>query len=409
MAQLALHGGPTTKSKPFPAWPHYDEREERALLSVLHSHNWWRGAGQQTAQFERDFAAAHGAKHGIACTNGTHALEICIAALGIGQGDEVIVPNFTFVATASAVLSSGALPVLVDVSPKTYCLNVSEVEAAITPQTRAIITVHMGGCVDQIEELAALAARHDIALIEDCAHAHGSEWQGRRVGVFGIAGTFSFQQSKSMTAGEGGIIIINDDDFECRARSAHDCGRLPGEYFYEHFGYGSNYRLSEWQGAILGVQLERLEEQSAQRHQNARLLDDLLGELDGITPQTLPEGCTRDGHYAYIFHVETSAFAGAEVKEIITALNAEGIPTQDSYPPLHRLAMFATDAYRQRLGPQQADGNHEFMNAPFPGTERGAYETIWIPQYALLGDTQDMEEIGLALQKIQRRSAELGK
>ena len=156
MAQLALHGGQTAKTKPFPSWPQYDEREERALLSVLHSQNWWRDAGDKTSQFEKDFAAAHGAKHGIACTNGTHALEICIAALGIGQGDEVIVPNFTFVATASAVLSAGALPVLIDVSPQTYCLNAAQVEAAITPQTRAIITVHMGGCVDHVDELAAV-------------------------------------------------------------------------------------------------------------------------------------------------------------------------------------------------------------------------------------------------------------
>ena len=168
----------------------------------------------KTLQFERDFAAFHGAKHGIAVTNGTHALEVVIAALGIESGDEVIVPDSTFVATASAVLFAGAMPVMVDIGEETQCIDPDLVEEAVTPRTRAILAVHMGGHPADLDRLAAIAAKHNLALVEDCAHAHASEWRGRRVGNYGIAGTFSFQQSKLMTAGEGGIIITNDDDFE---------------------------------------------------------------------------------------------------------------------------------------------------------------------------------------------------
>src|SRR5216110_1257843 len=279
MSQLALLGGAKAKRKPFPEWPQYDENERRALNEVLESRIWWRTPGTRTLEFEQAFAKFHGARHGIAVTNGTAALEVAIAALGIGQGDEVILPNFTFVATASAVLFANALPVLVDVAPETYCIDPDLVEAAITSRTKAIIAVHMGGHPADLDRLSEIARRHNLSLVEDSSHAHASECRGRRIGTFGAAGTFSFQSSKLMTAGEGGMIISNDDDFERQARSVHDCGRMPGEWFYSHFSYGSNYRLSEWQGAILNVQLGRLDEQTRRRHQNARVLDKLLCEI----------------------------------------------------------------------------------------------------------------------------------
>ena len=230
--------------------------------------------------------------------------------MSIGAGDEVIVPDFTFIATASAVLFAGALPVMVDVRPDTYCIDPDLVEAAITPRTKAIIAVHMGGHPADLDRLNKIAQDHQLALVEDSSHAHGSEWRGRRIGTFGKAGTFSFQSSKLMTAGEGGMIITNDDKVERLARSVHDCGRMPGEWFYSHFIYGSNYRLSEWQGAVLSVQLTRLDAQTAHRHKNARLLDRLLPEIEGITPQKLDTHCTRNGQYAYIFHVDSKQFDG---------------------------------------------------------------------------------------------------
>ena len=407
MSELALFGGNKTKKRPFPLWPQYDDRERRVLEEVLESRVWWRTPGTKTLEFERAFAEYHGARHGIAVTNGTAALEVTMAALGIGPGDEVIVPDFTFIATASAVLFANALPVLVDVDPETYCLDPGLAEAAITPRTKAIIAVHMGGHPADLNALQEIARKREIHLIEDAAHAHGSEWRGKKIGTFGKAATFSFQSSKLMTAGEGGIIISNDDEFERQARSVHDCGRMPGEWFYSHFIYGSNYRLSEWQGAILGAQLERLEEQTLHRHRNGRLLDKLFAEIPGINPQKCDPRCTRNGQYAYIFHADAKHFAGISTENFIAALNAEGIPTQASYPPLHELHCFRGGEYRKCLSGTQATEKHDFLQAQFPNTQRAAWETVWIPQFALLGDERDMHEIAEAIRKIQRNAAEV--
>ena len=407
MSALALLGGSKSKAKPFPLWPQFDEKEQSALKEVLESRVWWRTPGTRTLAFEQAFAKFHGASHGIAVTNGTAALEVTMAALGIKAGDEVILPNFTFVATASAVLFSNALPVLVDVDPQTYCIDPDLVEQAITPRTKAIIAVHMGGHPADLDRLQKIANTKGLALIEDSAHAHASEWRGRRIGTFGVAGTFSFQSSKLMTAGEGGMIISSDENFERQARSVHDCGRMPGEWFYSHFIYGSNYRLSEWQGAILHVQLSRLDQQTLHRHQNARLLDRLLREIPGLTPQRLDERCTRNGQYAYIFHMDKTHFAGISTERLIAAMNAEGIPNQASYPPLHELHMFRNGEYRQRLSGDQAQEDHAFLHQKFPATQKAAWETVWIPQPALLGDEADMHEIADALSKIQKHAKDL--
>lgn len=407
MSELALLGGRKTKTKSFPLWPHFDDAERKALNEVLESRVWWRTPGTKTLEFEQAFARFHGARHGVAVTNGTAALEVAIAALGIGAGDEVIVPDFTFVATASAVLFANALPVLVDVLPDTYCIDPKLAEAAITARTKAIIAVHMGGHPADLDALTDLARRKGIALIEDSSHAHASEWRGKRIGSYGVAGTFSFQSSKLMTAGEGGMIISNDDTFERNARSVHDCGRMPGEWFYSHFIYGSNYRLSEWQGAVLRAQLGRLDEQTRKRHQNSRVLDRELSKIPGITPQKLDERCTRNGQYAYILHFSSNEFAGISTERFIEAMNAEGIPNQASYPPLHELHMFRNGEYRKCLSGLQAKEEHAYLKHSFSNTQRAAWETVWIPQPALLGDEQDMHEIVAAISKIQRNAKDL--
>ena len=403
----ALLGGKRAKAKPFPPWPQYDEKEQRALMQVLKSRVWWRTPGTRTLEFERKFAAYHQAKHGIAVTNGTAALEVVLAALGVGPGDEVIVPDFTFIATASAVLAAGALPVLVDVTPDTYCLDPDLVEEKITDSTKAIIAVHMGGHPADLDRLSEIARRHSIRLVEDSAHAHGSEWKGRKIGAIGDIGTFSFQASKLITAGEGGIIITNDDELERRARSVHDCGRMPGEWFYSHFIYGSNYRLSEWQGAILTQQLSRLDKQAAIRTKNATYLDSVLPEIEGIIPQKHDPRCTRNGHYAYIFHYESSAFADLPIKRFIEALEAEGIPTQASYPPIHELDLFKSGEYLNRLPQEQRDAGKRILKGDFPNTRRAAWETVWLPHPVLLGTRDDTARVPEAIRKIQKHAKEL--
>jgi dTDP-4-amino-4,6-dideoxygalactose transaminase len=376
-------------------------------MQVLKSRVWWRTPGTRTLEFERKFAAYHQAKHGIAVTNGTAALEVVLAALGVGPRDEVIVPDFTFIATASAVLAAGALPVLVDVTPDTYCLDPDLVEEKITESTKAIIAVHMGGHPADLDRLSGIARRHGIRLVEDSAHAHGSEWKGRKIGAIGDIGTFSFQASKLITAGEGGIIITNDDELERRARSVHDCGRMPGEWFYSHFIYGSNYRLSEWQGAILTQQLSRLDKQAAIRTKNATYLDRVLPEIEGIIPQNHDPRCTRNGHYAYIFHYESSAFADLPIKRFIEALEAEGIPTQASYPPIHELDLFKSGEYLNRLPQEQRDTGKRILKGDFLNTRRAAWETVWLPHPALLGAREDTARVPEAIRKIQKHAKEL--
>ncbi len=405
--KLALLGGEKVKKTSFPEWPQYDENERQALQEVLESRVWWRTPGTRTLEFEKEFAAYHQARHGIAVTNGTAAIEVTLAALGIGPGDEVIVPDFTFVATASAVLFAGALPVLVDITPDTYCLDPDLAEAAITDRTKAIIVVHQAGHPADLDRFREIAEKHNLRLVEDSSHAHGSEWQGHKIGSIGDVGTFSFQQSKLMTAGEGGILITNDDEIERLARSTHDCGRMPGEWFYSHFIYGSNYRLSEWQGAVLSQQLKRLPAQTKLRTRNAAFLDQALSAIEGITPQATDARCSVNGHYAYIFHYDKAAFAGVPINRFIEAFNAEGIPTQASYPPLHDLDVFKSGEYRKRLCPEQAQVEHAFMKANFPNALKGAWETVWLPQPVLLGTEDDMEMIVQGIKKIQSNAKEL--
>lgn len=407
MSKLAINGGVPVKSNPFPEWPQYDDGERRALLDVLESRNWWRTPGEKTKNFEEEFASFQGARYGIACTNGTAALEITLCALGIGLGDEVIIPDFTFVATASAILQQGAMPVMVDIDPETYNIDPDKIEAAISPRTKAIIVVHIGGNPASLDRIVKLTEKYKLFLIEDSAHAHGSEWNHKKVGNFGIAGTFSFQQSKLLTAGEGGIIITNDDDLEVLIRSVHDCGRMPGEWFYAHFNNGSNYRLSEWQGAILREQLKRLDEQSQIRTKNAQLLDQTLSQIPGIRPQKQETSCTCNGHYCYIFHYDSTEFNGLSTEKFIGALNAEGVPTQASYPPIHALALFTSGAYKKRLLPVHCEEEFSFLEEEFPVTQDAAENTVWLVHRTLLGNQQDTQEIANAIIKIQENVDEI--
>ena len=407
MEKLAILGGKPMQTGSWPEWPQYDDAEKKALLDVLESRVWWRTPGTQTLAFEQEFANYQQAKYGIAVTNGTAALEVAIAALGIGPGDEVIVPDFTFIATASAVFAAGAMPVLVDCTPDTFCVDPGLVEAAITGRTKAIIAVHMGGHPADLDALQEICRKHKLYLVEDSAHAHGTEWKGRKIGAIGDIGTFSFQASKLMTAGEGGMVITNSPELERMARSIHDCGRMPGEWFYSHFIYGTNYRLSEWQGAVLRCQLKRADGQRILRTHNSGYLDRQLTSIKGVTPQTEDSRCTCNGHYAYIFHYDRSAFANLPIARFVEALNAEGIPTQASYPPLHEMAVFQTGEFRKRLSGEQAKQDFPFLQAKFPNTARAAWETVWLPQPVLLGSEKDMQLVVAAIQKIQQYAEEL--
>ena len=258
MSLPALLGGvPVADAGTYPSWPQWGEREREELLATLDSGAWWTGDGERAFRFARDFAQYQGAAAGYPFTNGTQTLEAALVACGVGEGDEVIVPGMTFVASASAVLAVNATPVIVDVDPETLCIDPAAAEAAIGERTRAIIAVHVAGAVCDLDLLVPLCERRALHLIEDCAHAHGSQWRGRGAGSYGSFGSFSMQQGKLMTAGEGGALIGNDPQLLDAAWNYADCGRERGRWFYHHATIGSNFRMTEWQGAVLLAQLER--------------------------------------------------------------------------------------------------------------------------------------------------------
>ncbi len=251
------------RARPFPDWPVFDEREIEALTEVVRSGKWGELAGSKVLEFQRAFAAYQQARHGVCVVNGTAALQIGLRALGVGPGDEVITTSYTFIATPNAALSLGAVPVFVDIDPDTYLLDPACIEDAITDRTHAIVPVHLFGAACDMDAILDIARRRHLAVLEDACQAWGAEWNGRRVGALGDLGTFSFQSSKNINAGEGGMIVTNDDALEDLVWSLHNVGRRRGGEWYEHVRVGWNYRMTEFQAAMLLVQLTRLPEQMA--------------------------------------------------------------------------------------------------------------------------------------------------
>ncbi|MFN9742819.1 MAG: DegT/DnrJ/EryC1/StrS family aminotransferase, partial [Acidobacteriota bacterium] len=262
--KLAIRGGSPVRTSPFTAWPIYDGREAAGLQSVLESRNWggYPCPNDLARELGRQFAAHHGARYGVAVTNGTVSLELALQAAGIGYGDEVIVPAYTWEGTAAAVLFSGATPVFVDVDPANYCLDPLRIEEALTPRTRAIIPVHLGFRFADMDAIMEIAGRHNLFVLEDCAHAHGGRWRDKGAGSIGHAGSFSFQTSKLMTAGEGGMVTTNDIELADQVIRLANCGRPPRRETRGEPALGHNYRMTEFQAAVLLAQLERLEEQT---------------------------------------------------------------------------------------------------------------------------------------------------
>lgn len=402
--RLAIDGGAPVRTRPYPAWPMYDHTELAGLQTALQGGVWANASGPLVQQFEQQFAAFHDARYAIAVPTGTISLEIALRALGIGAGDEVIVPPYTFVATATAVLALNALPIFADIDPETYCLAPDAVEAAITPRTRAVIAVHLGGHPADMDRLRAIGRKHTIAIIEDAAHAHGAQWGDCRVGALGDFGSFSFQASKNMTCGEGGVILTNDDHLAELAVSLHNCGRTKTGLWYEHHSLGNNYRLSEFQSALLLAQLARLPQHMAQREANGRRLDHDLGRIEGLRPLGRDPRCTLHAYHLYLFRYDAAAFGGLTRNDFVAALRAEGIPSSTGYPiPLYQQPLFVNRAFDVRAtGYNPHYGPTRFETLALPVCERACQETVWFPQNVLLGDAADMDDILTAIHKIQK-------
>ncbi|MCE5257866.1 MAG: DegT/DnrJ/EryC1/StrS family aminotransferase [Chloroflexi bacterium] len=399
MSKLAIDGGAPQRSLPFPSWPQWDEHEEQALLTTLHSGGWWAPGGSQVHSFEEEFAAYQDARYGVAVTNGSAALEVCLRAAGIDWGDEVITTPYTFIATANSCLLVGTVPRFTDVLPETWNMNPEQIEALITPRTKAIMPVHIAGEPADLDAICTIARKHNLLVIEDACQAHGAIWNGRKVGAIGDMGCFSFQASKNITGGEGGMIVSNDEAWADRCWSVQNVGRQRGKAWYFHPVLASNYRLAEWQGAILRVQLTRIEEQTARRSANAAYLAEALSQVAGLTPTRPDPRVTRGANHLFRLWYNPDAFGGRPTPEFVKAMNAEGIPITMGYPePLsespvivNRIAVMC-----RKLGlavPAQP---------PCPVTTEIGKRGLWLHQAVLLGSTHDMDDIAAAAVKIQR-------
>jgi L-glutamine:2-deoxy-scyllo-inosose/3-amino-2,3-dideoxy-scyllo-inosose aminotransferase len=338
-------------------------------------------------------------------------LQLALEALDIGFGDEVIVPGLTWQATATAVLDVNAIPILVDIEPETYCMDPEKVVEAITPCTRAIIPVHLYACMADMDQIMEVAKKHDLHVIEDCAHTHGARWRDRGAGAIGDVGSFSMQQSKGMTSGEGGALTTNSEELFYRLYPLKNCGRLYKDEAGEHGGHvqSGNYRITEFQAAVLLCQLDRLKSHLDWKDENAQYLSALVSEIAGITPFLRREQITRQAYYAFGFRYDAEAFGGVPVQRFREALSAEiGLGVSGTYEPLNDSPLYRphtkkryriSDAHWKAIDPRRFR---------LPVAER-AYreESVLMAHPALLGTRKDMERIRDAVVKIGENPDEL--
>ncbi len=401
---LAINGGPKTIDKNFP-WPIFDETDVNAVADVVRSGNWGNpNCNDLVKDFEDEFASYCGTKYALTCVNGSVALRIALLACGVRPGDEVIIPPYTFIATSSIVLEANCVPVFVDIDPDTYNLDPSQIESAITKNTKAIIPVHFAGQSCDMDKIMAIAKKYNLRVIEDAAHGHGAEYKGRKLGSIGDAGCFSFQSSKNLTSGEGGIITTNDEKLYDMMNSLRNVGRVKGGQWYEHHNLGCNYRITQLQAALLSSQLKRLEEQTKLRHDNGTFLNSLLEKIDGIKPLARGLGETLHSYHIYIFKYDKSKFNNLAKSKFAEALAAEGVPSFMGYPqPLYKQPLFQEKNFMCYAIPEHVD----FINVFCPVTEKACYEeAVWIMQNSMLGTKEDMMKFTEAIIKIQKAVTE---
>jgi dTDP-4-amino-4,6-dideoxygalactose transaminase len=414
-ATPAMLGGPKAHPGGFPGWPVMDQTEEKALLDTLHSGHWFRGSGAAVSKFEDAYEKLTGAKHCLATASGTAALSTVLGALDIGPGDEVVTTPYTFVATYNVIVLNYALPIFVDTDLESFQIDANKIEAAITPQTKALLPVHIGGSPADLDKILVVGKKHNIPVVEDACQAHLAEWRGRKIGTWGLAGCFSFQASKNLNSGEGGAVLTNDDQFAEVCYNFHNQGRarqVSGYNFTYSGTRGSNLRLCEFQGSLLQAQMTRVVEQTNRRTENATYLSKLLSEIPGIKPAKLYDGVTRSAYHLYMFRYDAAAFASLDRAKFLQALGKEGVPASSGY------GMMNKDAYVTGLAKNKhflkvygekrmKDWLEETKNCP--QNDKVCEQAVWFTQTMLLGPRSDMDQIAEAIRKIQKHAAELAK
>lgn len=395
MSKLAIHGGDPVRTKPFPEWPRPTSELKDAIISTLENEGWGVGS-KAISRFEERFADFHDSKYCISTSSGTTALWVALKAAGVKAGDEVIVPPYTFIATASAVLMANAVPIFVDIDKNTFNIDPDLIEDAITEKTKVIMPVHIAGNPADMDRILSIGKKHNISIIEDAAQAHGAEWHGTKVGALGTGGIISFQTSKNMSAGEGGAIVSNDKSFYDICFAYHNCGRTKGGAFYEHQFLGGNFRLNAMASSMLIPQINTIQGDMVLRDRNREKLDTVLRQIDGISINGTYDGTTRQANHIYLVRYNADSFNGIPREKFYKAMQAEGVYTYMGYTPLYREKLFVTDGKEYPWLK-----NYDFASMKMPVTERLAdKEAVWLKQNHLLGDDNDTQDIIDAFEKV---------
>ena len=394
MSELALFGGKPVRKKPFPVWPRVTAGQKEQLLNTLESDSLGIGSDAIKA-FEDQFAEFQDAKYCIATSSGTNALWVALKAGGVSAGDEVIIPPYTFIATASAVLMANAVPVFVDIDPETFNIDPVLIEKAITERTKVIMPVHIAGNPADMDRINDIAKKYNIIVIEDAAQAHGAEWDGVKVGALASGGIFSFQSSKNMNSGEGGAIISNDDTFMNSCFAYYNCGRQRGREWYEHQIVGGNHRINAMAASLLLPQLQSVEDDMVIRDKNRKKLDRALNS-EGLVTIGSYEKATRVANHLYLLKYKADYFNDVPREKFFDAMRAEGVNTYAGYNPL----------YREKVFDNQDDDFPWLKDIDYAGiscaeTELIAdYQSVWLTQNHLLGNDRDTQDIINAFEKV---------
>jgi dTDP-4-amino-4,6-dideoxygalactose transaminase len=424
MSKLAILGGAPVRSEPFSPWPHADGRERAWVEKVLSGSRWFAGARGDDpeslgSRFGARFASLVGVRFGLPVANGSVSLEIALRALGIGPGDEVIVPAYTFVSTATSVLMVGAVPVFADIDPGSYCLDVRDCARRITPRTRALIPVHLGGQMADMSAIAALAEKHGLAIVEDSAQAIDARWDNRPSGSWGAYGSFSFQANKTITSGEGGLLATDDPDLAEKASAFRAFGRFttPGAATAGRSSgllsqrLSGNYRLSEIQAAVLLGQLERFPEEDAARQENAAQLTRLLAQMPGVRHVRVDRERSKHAYYYYVIQYDPARFAGVKPAPLARALAAEGIPfVPGDAMPTYRHPVFRAENLAPSLPAATLEHYRKAFDLDNPGcpnAESACERTLILRHQVLLAPAAAMAQIAEALAKVQACAGEL--
>jgi len=407
MSELAVFGGTPIRTEPYPKWPVYDQRDIQAITDVITSGHWggYPYPGPQTAEFARLFAEMQGGGYAVPMANGTVTMEVALRAVDIGWGDEVIAPAYTFQATAAAVMSAGAIPVIVDVDPETYCIDPKSIQSAITPRTKAILPVHLGAEMADMDAVTELAEEHNLVVVEDCAHAHGAKWRNKGAGTIGHFGSFSLQSSKTLTTGEGGVLLCRTQMLASKAASLIDCGR-PHDEAGMLVTMGANYRMTELQAALGIIGLERFPDQAKHREKSAAYMDEALSEVPGVRILKCDPRLTTRSFYQYVFAIDPKVF---KVKHdaVCYALEKEGIPCEVGYEAMHHYELFQPILSRLPV-PSAFPAYFEFSKMSFPVAERACEsDAVWLDESIFRAGKKGVDDVILALKKILANANEL--